>query len=133
MEDNSPTANPIPVPEAQVTATAAKSFSKFTLWGIVAALVAIILLLVGYLLLNRPTADETTIVPVTQTSPQPQTGALVTATPSPSPEVSRVTTSNADATLGETDAGIQQTVNQVTMDLNNLDKINLSLDNSAGL
>lgn len=63
---------------------------------------------------------------VTQTSPPAQKAQT-------SPAAQNITAQNADEILQQTDADINNNLNQVNNDLNNLDQIDTSNDNTANL
>jgi hypothetical protein len=112
-----------------------KKTSPHMLYGLITALVLVILIAGGYVLFgkNKQSANEASLPTVISTT-QPQEPATETVSPTPVPAVTpAVTTSNAEQTLDTTDTAMQQTISQVDTDLNNLNKINTNLDNINGL
>lgn len=85
---------------------------KFTIISLVIILIAAIPLL----LLSKKTPTK---MPV--------------GTVSPTPSVAPLTTQNADETLEKADTNLQQTLNQVDIDLNAAAQVDSSQDSTAGL
>jgi hypothetical protein len=132
MEENTLTPPPV-VPEPEIQAAVPpKTSSPGMLYGLLAVLAVVVLTVGGLLIFSwRNTASVGHITePVTSVQPQSE---VTVATPSPIPEVSPVTTSNAQTTLDDTDAAVQGTMTQVNNDLNDLNKVNSGLDTTTGL
>lgn len=119
--------NPAPTPPLQPEIQS-KSQGMKSVYLIIALIVVIILGVGGYLLLSNSKTSKT----ISQVKPNE---IQTTPTPStqPTPVISPVTSANADQTLNNTDTNIQQSVNQANSDLNGLNSIDQSQDNTNNL
>ncbi len=97
-----------------------KPKSKTALYVILGAIVAL-LLLGGYFLFSRRNRNQSTV------------SQQNTQTLSPSPQITPVTPVNADQTLNNSDATMQQAINQANSDLNSISNIDQSQDSTSGL
>lgn len=107
-----------------------KSHSSMLLYSGIAFIVIVLLSVGGNLLFAHHKSQTTLTIPAQQTIQQVQN---TTQSLSPTPVISPVTSANVDKTLDNTDTTMQQSMNQVTSDLKDINNINASQDNTSGL
>lgn len=104
--------------------------NSFNPKGLYIAIAVVLILLVGggvYALLRHSKTPNSTIVQQTTPVVSPTTALQ------PTPVISPVTSGNVDQTFDNTDTTMQQSVNQANTDLQSINGIDTSQDNTSGL
>lgn len=139
MEDNSsqqepsmqPAAeNPGPM-EPQQNLPAQKPTPPVSIYAGIAVFALLIIGMISYILFGKNTPKRIVSIPNNQQmSGSAQNNSTV---PTATPGITPVTASNADQTLNNTDASMQQSLTQMNTDLNDLNNVDTTQDNPNNL